>query len=176
MLIGLCNDRILPSSMTGNLLPGPAKYISETFDHSLYFYLHFPHCHCHYFPGLFYPYPADFSIYISYLLHPSFTWPPEKSAKIISDLHKKIVTTHFLKIKCTFLFVVLKTYFKIGPNLPFHVQPLLLLHSPTPQSPIIFSSWRAGKILTLQRLLCLYIHAILMLADVSLPLDIFEAS
>lgn len=79
--------------MTITLLPSPARYISETFDHFLYFYSHWL-LHCHYFLGLFYPYPADLSMYISYFFHPSFTLSPQKSAKIISDLHKNNDSLH----------------------------------------------------------------------------------
>lgn len=87
LLIGLCNSKIFPSSMTTNLQPSPAKYVSETSDYSLLFHLHLL-CHHHYSPGLFYLYSTDFSICISHVFHPSFTLPPVNSAKII-DLKKK---------------------------------------------------------------------------------------
>lgn len=87
LLIGLCNSKIFPSSMTTNLQPSPAKYVSETSDYSLLFHLHLL-CHHHYSPGLFYLYSTDFSICISHVFHPSFTLPPVNSAKII-DLQKK---------------------------------------------------------------------------------------
>ena len=73
--------------MTTNLQPCPTKYISETFDYSLFFHLLWLATVITLL-DFFYSYPTDFFIYISHLCNSVFTLPPENSVKIISDPHK----------------------------------------------------------------------------------------
>ena len=175
MLIGLCNSKIFPSSVTTNLQPSSAKYDSETFEYSLFFHLHWLATAITL---------LDFSTHIQLIFLPTFLI----SAIHPSHCHQKTV------LKLLVIYIKITNYspsknkmhfsphgtqnIKNWSQLFFFFSSASFIATPSSIIPPLhhlfqFEGWINQSFLW-TILLCIYV--ILMLAGISLPLDILEVS